>query len=83
MHMVEKIYLADYLLTQTGRTRYSKNMQFFFFFFFLNFEGTSIKQTTLNKLGSDEKYDISDFCSQINLFLCSLVSFFHVSINLL
>ena len=33
MHMVEKIYLADYLLTQTGRTRYSKNMQFFFFFF--------------------------------------------------
>ena len=55
MHMVEKIYLADYLLTQTGRTRYSKNMQFFFFFFFINFEGTSIKQTTLNKLGSDEK----------------------------
>ena len=54
MHMVEKIYLADYLLTQTGRTRYSKNMQFFFFFL-INFEGTSIKQTTLNKLGSDEK----------------------------
>ena len=54
MHMVEKIYLADYLLTQTGRTRYSKNMQFFFFFL-INFEGTSIKQTTLNKLESDEK----------------------------
>ena len=51
--MVEKNEF-DHLLTRTRGTRYKENMNFVAFSS-INFELTSIKQTTLNKEGYTQK----------------------------